>query len=1300
MAMDKNRKQIKRFMAVLMAMAVLFNATWADGAVIPALKEHSADSGKCNTGKPGICHIMRGGGYKENVQRTKRVKELSLSKEEQENAEEGWRWKKDSDTPLSYTLTLDNVNFEVPDSSAISLYASQGFDIKNVNIVLHGNNSLVSTKQTENTYDGSGIYFSRDKVQGPDVKISGSSLDSSILTAKGNRTGIAMATKGSLAVSGVTINAITDTVTAFYTGAGLEIKDSAITTDRLSAESIELINSSVTAGIKTARTGITSILFAERYNIEDSEITLSGPEDKHILNALDCHNSGTINIKNSHLDIKNAQYGVYAYAGTINIKNVTGTLLCSGSNYGKNTALFGNTNIEDSSIFAYDNDNMYIYGDCALPEEIKDLSFGGDLNVMAGGTFIINKDQKITFTKNYSSFKRWEGEMSKVINNGTLVFNASSRPGIGILLENNGTLESTASANGIDCQFDIFTNNGIFNGTVNEDSGAIQYVYGNFIHNYNRTLGKFGAWIYKTVFMPESVLTIPGQKTLTANSNGITWDNLNEYLVLGEGSQIIVEEGGQLLLPANDTGHKFESLNISGNGTVKIGDNILYKISYMDGTDLLSTAFANGDNIAEKPGVPVKEGYVFEGWYKEQEGGEAFNFDEPVTSDTVLYARWQIKVSDVELKEGNSVSVADGSSLIYGQQLKEIGFNTAVFVEKGTNTEIPGTLSWKTPEDIPKAGTVLAEWVFTPQDNIRYNVMEGSTIITVEKATPYISVPPEAAPVTYGSILADSVLSGGVAQQGSGSNITVNGSFTWKDASIMPAVADSGKTGYIVVFTPYDKENYNSAETAASLIVKPSDNTPGQPSGIINVPYSCKKADDVVLPEKWEWISKDKDTSLVPLEPVEVTAVYTGADKDNYKNIEVIVTIIRAACIHKNTKLVNSRTATCQAKGYTGDIICTDCNENIETGKIIPMLEHERQGIIIKQPTTTETGIREYRCKLCGSLLETEVIDKLPQGQPVTPPPATVTPQVTPPLIMPPQYIIPPQAQTNTPAPSVTPPQIQTSTPSPSATPQQMQTSTPAPSATLPPVQTGTPPQVTMPPYLQTSTPPSATVPPQLQTSTPQVSVPPQENGKNKTHQNNFKLNAGLRIYQSGKNVNITWGKVSGADGYNIYIQYCGLKFSTVPQKQEVSAGKTKIIVKKLNGKKLDLKRNYKTYITAYKLEGSKKVIIAKSIIVHIAGQNNKKYANPEAVKTNKDSYVLKQGETARIQAEIVLDDKKKKLLPERHVKQFRYESSNKKTATISSSGIIKAKKKGSCIIYIYASNGCKKAVKVKVNKN
>ena len=48
------------------------------------------------------------------------------------------------------------------------------------------------------------------------------------------------------------------------------------------------------------------------------------------------------------------------------------------------------------------------------------------------------------------------------------------------------------------------------------------------------------------------------------------------------------------------------------------------------------------------------------------------------------------------------------------------------------------------------------------------------------------------------------------------------------------------------------------------------------------------------------------------------------------------------------------------------------------------------------------------------------------------------------------------------------------------------------------------------------------------------------------------------------------------------------------------------------------------------------------------------------------------------------------------HVK-LRYESTNTKIATVSSKGVITAKGKGVCYIYVYAQNGVYKQVKVTV---
>ena len=193
-------------------------------------------------------------------------------------------------------------------------------------------------------------------------------------------------------------------------------------------------------------------------------------------------------------------------------------------------------------------------------------------------------------------------------------------------------------------------------------------------------------------------------------------------------------------------------------------------------------------------------------------------------------------------------------------------------------------------------------------------------------------------------------------------------------------------------------------------------------------------------------------------------------------------------------------------------------------------------------------------------------------------------------------------------------------------------------------------------------------------------------------------LNGKLKASQTGSQINITWGKVSGADGYDVYVQYCGMKFNAKSLYQIKSGKNVKITVKKVNGKKLNLKKNYKIYIRAYKLSGGKKKTLAKTIIAHIVGKNNKKYTNVKAIKIKKSSYSLKVGKIAKIKAKTVLVNKNKKQLSNAHAKQFRYATSNKKVAEVSKKGKIKAVGTGSCIIYVYARNGYAKKVKVTVS--
>lgn len=192
-------------------------------------------------------------------------------------------------------------------------------------------------------------------------------------------------------------------------------------------------------------------------------------------------------------------------------------------------------------------------------------------------------------------------------------------------------------------------------------------------------------------------------------------------------------------------------------------------------------------------------------------------------------------------------------------------------------------------------------------------------------------------------------------------------------------------------------------------------------------------------------------------------------------------------------------------------------------------------------------------------------------------------------------------------------------------------------------------------------------------------------------------LNSALKVTNTGKKIGVKWGKVSGADGYLVYVQYCGKKFSKKATKTVTSAKKTSVTIKKLNGKALNTKKNYKVYVVAYQNVNGKKVTIGKTITAHVVGAKNKKYTNVKKVTVSKSKYTLKKGKSAKIKAKTVLVDSKKKPLSNKHATKFRYKSSNTKVAKVNSKGKITAVRKGKCKVYVYARNGCTRTITVTV---
>lgn len=200
---------------------------------------------------------------------------------------------------------------------------------------------------------------------------------------------------------------------------------------------------------------------------------------------------------------------------------------------------------------------------------------------------------------------------------------------------------------------------------------------------------------------------------------------------------------------------------------------------------------------------------------------------------------------------------------------------------------------------------------------------------------------------------------------------------------------------------------------------------------------------------------------------------------------------------------------------------------------------------------------------------------------------------------------------------------------------------------------------------------------------------------KSDIEKSTIKLNAKAQAIPSGSKLKVTWGKVSLADGYDIYAEKCGNRMALV--KSIKGSGKTNFSITRIGRKKISQKAAYKIQIRAYRTVNGKKQIIAKSLTLHTAGKAQKNYTNVKNLKASKTKITLKTGVSKKVTAKLAKQNSKKKLFPKSHVAAYRYYTTDQSVASVSKNGIVRGKKKGNCTVYIVAANGMKKGIKVTV---
>lgn len=101
------------------------------------------------------------------------------------------------------------------------------------------------------------------------------------------------------------------------------------------------------------------------------------------------------------------------------------------------------------------------------------------------------------------------------------------------------------------------------------------------------------------------------------------------------------------------------------------------KFNSMGGSLVEDEIVENGKTVKE-PQAPVKEGFVFKGWYTEKDCINQYNFSSAITSDITLYAKWE--------KESNEAPVinANDQLLTVGDSFDPLANVTAQDKEDGT----------------------------------------------------------------------------------------------------------------------------------------------------------------------------------------------------------------------------------------------------------------------------------------------------------------------------------------------------------------------------------------------------------------------------------------------------------------------------------------------------------------------------------------------------------------------------------------------------------------------------------------
>lgn len=453
---------------------------------------------------------------------------------------------------------------------------------------------------------------------------------------------------------------------------------------------------------------------------------------------------------------------------------------------------------------------------------------------------------------------------------------------------------------------------------------AVAKMYSNTIQNCTSTITKDG---FGFTISENTLTESPSFQLSTEETTYATINIPSSGYIYREGNKIYAP-GNQLVLNRNGAFEFHDETKEIKINDVACDAAATYNTVQLDYNDETTDTIIYPAGETYKLPVPEKEECEFLGWTNK-------DMEEPTTNvelgaDFVgactYIANWitDINTCDITFVDGNAYTYA-------GKEIKPVVLveYDGVLLSQGDDFEVSYSNNVNAATmDSENAPTIVVEGIgdYTGSKTLTF---------TIEKATPLIQTMPIASKIQEGDSLSASTLTGGVAVSGIATNDIygssvelVEGTFSWKDGTIIPTLADSGVTKYTVVFTPNDTNNFNTFEFGISVLVEKKSSTTEPGSGSNNPdsgntgtqkPGSGETGAEkpVTQPQVGESVNDSKNTATYKVtssekNSVEVAYVAPMKDAKNVTIPETVtlkdntvakVTSIDAGAFKKNTKI-------------------------------------------------------------------------------------------------------------------------------------------------------------------------------------------------------------------------------------------------------------------------------------------------------------------------------------------------------------------------------------------------------------